>query len=83
MSQQDATAIQRREARRQWRVVKIALTAASEADENLSPDVALAAMWQLALDAWAMTGHPLPAYSRADTPVRRLAMDAPEHARPA
>lgn len=83
MSQQDAAAIQRREARRHWRVVKIGLTAASEPDENLSPAVALAAMWQLALDAWAMTGRPLPAYSRADAPVRRLAMDAPAHARPA
>ena len=29
----------------------------------------LAMMWQLALDAWAFTGRPLPDYSRENTPV--------------
>ncbi len=29
----------------------------------------LAMMWPLALDAWALTGRPLPDYERAETPV--------------
>lgn len=83
MSLQDPAAIRRREARRKWSVVKRQLTAASEPEASVAPEIAIAAMWQLALDAWAMTGRPLPDYARADTPVRRVAMEAPENERPA
>jgi len=65
MSLQDPAAILKREARREWSVVKVALTAASEPQASLSPDMSLAGMWQLALNAWSMTGRPLPAYSSA------------------
>jgi hypothetical protein len=30
----------------------------------------LAMVWELTLDAWALTGKPLPAYSRSETPLR-------------
>ena len=83
MSEQDSAANRRRDARREWRVVKLAMSASSESPGDFSPEMALASMWQLALDAWAMTGRPLPAYSRAETPVKRLRMDAPEHERSA
>ncbi|MGE3772662.1 MAG: hypothetical protein AB7I32_07030 [Gammaproteobacteria bacterium] len=81
MSEQDPAAIRRRDARREWHVVKLAMSASSEAPSDMSAETALASMWQLALDAWAMTGRPLPAYSRAETPVKRLTMDAPAHER--
>ena len=29
-------------------------------------------MWQLALDAWALTGQPLPDYDRASIPGRLI-----------
>ncbi len=83
MSEQDSAANRRRDARREWRVVKLAMSASSEPPVDMSPETELASMWQLALDAWAMTGRPLPAYSRAETPVKRLRMDAPEHERSA
>jgi len=37
----------------------------------------LAMMWPLALDAWSLTGRPLPDYERARAPVRRLAGGEP------
>jgi hypothetical protein len=83
MSEQDSAAHRRRDARRDWRVVKLAMSASSETTGDFSPEMGLASMWQLALDAWAMTGRPLPAYSRAETPLQCVMMDAPEHERPA
>jgi hypothetical protein len=35
----------------------------------------LAMMWPLALEAWSLTGKPLPDYARCDAPVRRLRLD--------
>jgi len=47
-----------------------------EPGENLSrsttPEERLEMMWDLTLEAWSLTGRPLPDYSRAETPVRRL-----------
>jgi hypothetical protein len=39
-----------------------------------TPEERLAMMWPLALEAFSLTGHPLPAYRRLETPVslRRL-----------
>lgn len=41
---------------------------------GLSPSERVAAVWSLTLDAWAMTGRPLPDYARAEAPggLRRL-----------
>jgi hypothetical protein len=33
-------------------------------------------MWSLALEAWALTGRPLPQYRREDAPVRLLELSA-------
>ena len=38
------------------------------ADGGSTPQERLASMWQLALDAWAMSGKPLPVYTRAEIP---------------
>jgi len=35
-----------------------------------TPEERLAAMWPLALDAWATMGKPIPAYARSESPVR-------------
>jgi hypothetical protein len=32
----------------------------------------LAMVWELTLDTWASAGKPLPAYSRAETPIRAV-----------
>ena len=32
----------------------------------------LAMMWPLAVEAWSLTGEPMPEYERKDTPVRWL-----------
>jgi hypothetical protein len=29
-------------------------------------------MWQLAVDAWSLTGRPIPDYDRSEAPVRKL-----------
>ena len=32
----------------------------------------LAMMWPLAVEAWSLTGEPMPEYEREDTPIRWL-----------
>ena len=41
---------------------------------STTPEERVAMMWRLAQDAWAMTGRPLPTYTRAETPMRRLSL---------
>ena len=36
----------------------------------------LAMMWPLALEAWSLTGAPLPAYARNEAPVARRSLTA-------
>jgi hypothetical protein len=36
----------------------------------------LAMMWPLALEAWALSGRPIPDYERSAAPVRRRLMEA-------
>ncbi|MCA9561713.1 MAG: hypothetical protein H6704_04250 [Myxococcales bacterium] len=47
------------------------------------PEVLFAMVTQLSLASWAMSGRPLPAYSRADIPGRILRPDGPAHQRAA
>jgi hypothetical protein len=70
MNASDSTKAERRAARRDWPVVKTTLSEQTRAAQPVTPEAGLAMMWQLALDAWAMTGKPLPKYSRAEAPVR-------------
>ncbi|MCB9698507.1 MAG: hypothetical protein H6738_17125 [Alphaproteobacteria bacterium] len=37
-----------------------------------TPETRLASMWQLALDAWAASGRPLPEYPRSAIPGRLI-----------
>ncbi len=60
-------------ARASWTGRVIPLSREGELDGNVgrtTPEERLDMMWQLALDAWASTGEPLPSYSRAETPGR-------------
>jgi len=65
--------------RRAWPVRKYAL--GSEPSDDLSgsttPEQRIAMMWPLALEAWSLTGDPLPDYARRDAPVRKLRRTAP------
>ncbi|MBI3229960.1 MAG: hypothetical protein HYZ45_07240 [Burkholderiales bacterium] len=62
----------RRAARAKWPVIKASLSAMDESESPIYPIEALSMMWQLAVDAWAMTDRPLPTYSRDETPVTRI-----------
>ncbi len=73
MSTTDLEIVRRRANRRGWKVVRTTL-AADLTEPLLPPAQALGMMWQLAVDAWAMTGRPLPDYPRAQAPVRRVAL---------
>ena len=57
--------------RRNWPVHKYTLGA--EPSDDLSgqttPEQRLEMMWPLALEAWLLTGKPIPDYSRAETPI--------------
>jgi hypothetical protein len=59
-------------ARRQWPIRGYRL--GEEPGEDLSATTTaaerMAMVWRLSLDAWAMTGRPLPNYRREDTPGR-------------
>jgi hypothetical protein len=61
-------------ARRNWPVRRYTL--GGEPSEDLSATTSinerLDMMWQLALDAWASTGKPLPSYERSQMPGRIL-----------
>ncbi len=73
MSTTDLALTQRRANRHDWKVVRTTL-AADRAEPLLPPAQALGMMWQLAVDAWAMTGRPLPDYPRTQAPVRRVTL---------
>ncbi|MBI2799859.1 MAG: hypothetical protein HYX63_06155 [Gammaproteobacteria bacterium] len=67
------TITQRRANRRAWKVVRTTL--AADSTVSLVPsEQALDMMWQLAVDAWAMTGRPLPDYPRCQAPIRRVTL---------
>ena len=61
---------QRAEARASWPIRRYRL--GSEPSDDLSatttPEQRLAMMWELALQAWQLTGHQLPTYSRSEIP---------------
>lgn len=43
-----------------------------EAIDDTTPEQRIAMMWELAVQAWAIAGKPIPDYDRAHTPVRIL-----------
>jgi hypothetical protein len=56
-----------------WPVARYRL--GNEPGDDLSststPEQRLAMMWQLAIEAFALTGQPFPSYTRAEAPVAR------------
>ena len=58
--------------RRSWPVRKFRLGEEPEDSllESATAEERLEMMWPLALEAWELSGRPLPDYSRAETPVR-------------
>jgi len=65
-----------------WPVRKYRL--GEEPSDDLSgsttPEARLEMMWPLALEAWSLTGRPLPDYARRDTPVRCVRAESAESA---
>jgi len=61
----------RREERSRWPVRKYSLGAQPGEDlsRSTTAEERLAMMWTLALDAWALSGQPLPEYSRHEAPA--------------
>ena len=59
-----------------WLVCKYAL--GQEPDDDLrgttTAEERLAMMWPLALEAWSLTGVPIPVYDRASMPVRKIVL---------
>lgn len=74
MSDDDLDAAERARRRRDWPIRSYTL--GSEPGDDLSATTTaeerLAMMWPLALEAWALTGKPMPEYSRSTMPVRVL-----------
>lgn len=58
-------------ARSEWPVRKYRLGAepGDDLSDSTTVEQRLAMMWPLALEAWSLTGAPMPDYERAHTPV--------------
>ncbi|MFO0601195.1 MAG: hypothetical protein U0228_38150 [Myxococcaceae bacterium] len=62
----------RRLARAQWPIVKTTLADTSDAVDlraTTTMDERFAMVWRLTLDAWALSGKPMPSYTRATMPI--------------
>jgi len=67
-----ATEDEAREARRQrWpvRLYRLGQEPGDDQSQLSTPEQRLAVMWDLAREAWSLTGQPLPGYRRDQTPV--------------
>ena len=60
-------------ARRSWPVRKYRLGEEPSDDlrDSTTAEERLQMMWQLAVDAWNLTGKPIPDYDRSEAPVRK------------
>lgn len=69
-------------ARRAWPVRLVALGSEppNRLDRSTTPEERLAMVWTMTVEAWQLSGRPMPAYPRAATPVRlsQLARRRPE-----
>jgi hypothetical protein len=78
MSSGDAPGTSSRAAtRRTWPVRLVALGSAprDRLDGSTTPEERLAMVWTLTLEAWALSGRPMPEYPRAASPVRLCQLD--------
>ena len=64
-------------ARRTWPVRLVALGAEPQdhVDRFATPEERLAMVWSLTVEAWALSGRPMPNYPRAATPLRLCRLD--------
>lgn len=72
MTSSDDPRTRRRADRARWpgRLVQLADEGGEDLSETTTAEERLGMMWQLALDAWASAGRPLPTYAREDAPGR-------------
>jgi hypothetical protein len=58
--------------RRTWPVRLVALGAEprDHVDRSTTPEARLAMVWTLTVEAWGLSGRPIPAYPRGQTPVQ-------------
>jgi hypothetical protein len=79
-NQRDDRAESRKAARGAWPVRKYRLGEEPSEDlsESTTPAQRLEMMWPLALEAWSLTGKPLPDYTRSEIPIRRTRRKASE-----
>jgi len=59
--------------RQSWPVRRFRLGSESGPDlsTTTTPEQRLDMVWPLTLEAWALTGRPIPQYYRSETPVRK------------
>jgi hypothetical protein len=59
--------------RHDWPVRRYPLASAPSDDlsDRTTPEQRLAMMWPLAIEAWSLTGQPIPDYSRSEMPIVR------------
>lgn len=67
----DESLAARAAARRNWpvRVFDLVREPGDDLSDVTTPEERLGMMWPLALEAWSLTGQPLPDYQRAETPI--------------
>lgn len=65
--------------RREWpvRVYRLGDEPRDDLRATTTAEGRLAMMWPLALEAWALSGRPLPSYSRAEAPVTLRPLEMP------
>jgi hypothetical protein len=70
---------QRARARASWPGKKLRLGDGDDAASvpGSTPSERVAMVWRLTLDAWAMSGKPIPPYARADMPGRIVRASGP------
>ena len=78
MSSGDAPGTPSRAAsRRTWpmRLVAIGAEPRDDLDRSTTPEERLGMVWSLTVEAWALSGRPMPTYPRTATPVRLYWLD--------
>lgn len=70
-SMHDEDEAKRRQARASW-PVRVHRLDDDEGLDDTTPEQRVGMMWELAVQAWALAGLPMPDYDRAHMPVRVL-----------
>jgi len=70
----EAARAARRQARRNWpiRVYRLGEEPPDDLSATTTAEERLGMMWPLALQAWGLTGRPLPDYPRNEAPIRAV-----------